>query len=95
MKQLNFKEFTNEGIFKNIIDMAGRSVKDWAMQPLTDMMKDISKSGDPKKIIKSLLVTPGIKFFTTYSCPLAPSIRPVTLLTSPTVLIAGPGRTPP
>ena len=54
MEQLKFDEFVNEGLFKNIIGMAGRSIKDWAMEPLTDMMKDISKSGTLKKLLRVL-----------------------------------------
>jgi len=50
----SYNEFINEGLFSNILGKVGRGLSDWAMAPLKDMMKDISKSGDPKKIIKSL-----------------------------------------
>lgn len=49
-----YNEFVNEGLFKNFVGKALRSMKDFVSVPLNDMMKDISKSGDPKKIIKSL-----------------------------------------
>lgn len=54
MEQLSFKEFVNEGLFRNFVGMAMRSIGSWAAEPLNDMMKDIKQSGDPKKIINSL-----------------------------------------
>ena len=53
-KLKKYNEFVNEGLFKNFVGMAMRSIGSWAAEPLNDMMKDIKQSGDPKKIINSL-----------------------------------------
>lgn len=48
----NYDEFNNmnEGFFGKVL----RSLKDFAAEPLNDFLRDIEKSGDPKKIINSL-----------------------------------------
>ena len=48
----NYDEFNNmnEGFFFFLL----RSIKDFAAEPLNDFLRDIEKSGDPKKIINSL-----------------------------------------
>ena len=54
---LKYNEYTNkinEGLFRNFIGKILRNVSDYISSPLNDFTKNISKSGDAKKIINSL-----------------------------------------